>query len=167
MSVAFYPPFDDTPDARDSGHKRRIENLEKRPIRKAKVIYHVKVTDDIKPIVAGDAPVKNGGCIWTVPLDVDGFKLIEVEIFQSTPGGGITQVQLRKVGIGDMLSTRVQIDSGEYASKDSGTQRVINAAQSEVAHKQRIAFDIDAVHSAARGLEVVMTFKPPRVTPDS
>ncbi|MGH2362623.1 MAG: hypothetical protein ACRDGM_19020 [bacterium] len=117
--------------------------------------YHIKVISDTRTFTTGD-----GKFIWSVPRDVGGLKLIEVAISVTTiSSSGIVQVQIRNITrTADMLSTRVQVDANQFHSKDAATQPVVDTANNDVAHGDRIAIDVDAAGTGAKGLEVVLTF---------
>lgn len=116
--------------------------------------YHIKVVGDTEAVAVGDAAFT-----LTIPFDMDGQILYWVDASITTVGSGITQVQIRNISKAvDMLSTRIQIDSGEYHSDDSSVKHVINPASDDVSYKDRIAIDVDQVGSGARGLEVVLFF---------
>ena len=118
--------------------------------------YHVKVFGDTRIVLLGDARF-----IITIPRDVDEMVVDDVEISVTTvSSSGIVQVQLRNIDNGnvDILSTRAQVDAGETHSSTSGTQPVVNTANADVTHADRIAVDIDAAGTGAKGLEVVIFF---------
>lgn len=120
-------------------------------------IYHIKVVADTQTIATGD-----GRFIWAVPQDLVSHMLTDVEMDVTTvSSSGIVQVQLRNVTQAvDMLTTRVQVDANEFHSKDAATQPVVNTANADVQHGDRIAIDIDAAGTGAKGLGVVLTFGP-------
>jgi hypothetical protein len=118
-------------------------------------IYHIKVFTDTDTVVAGD-----GAFIWAIPQDLNMTELLDVELDVTTvSSSGIVQVQLRNITqSADMLSTRVQVDAGEFHSKDAATQPVVDTANDDVAHGDRIAVDVDAAGTGAMGLGIVLTF---------
>lgn len=116
-------------------------------------MWPIKVFRDDIPITTGD-----GKFIWLIPEDLDGHTLVKVESFVSTSGSGATTVQLRKVGVGDMLTTKVTVDSGEKNSKDAGAQPEVDEAAADVAWGDHIAFDVDEAASGATGLGVYCYF---------
>lgn len=118
-------------------------------------VYHHKVFADEQIVLAGD-----NRRIFAIPEDMDGMALQQVEIDVTTvSSSGIVQVQIRNATAAvDMLSTRAQVDAGEFHSKDSGTQPVVNAANADVAHGDRICIDVDAGGTNAKGLGVVLYF---------
>jgi hypothetical protein len=120
-------------------------------------VYHHKVFADDQIILAGD-----GRRIWAVPQDMNGAVLTDVEIDVTTvSSSGIVQVQIRNITQAlDILATRVQVDVSEFHSKDSATQPVVTVANADVAHGDRIAIDVDAAGTNAKGLGVVMFFDP-------
>lgn len=137
--------------------------------RKIAAVYHIKVFGDDQVVVAGDAPgVKRFG-IWAIEEDIAGMELalapkrgVEIDV-TTVSGSGIVQVQLRNIDNGnvDMLSTRVQVDAGETHSRTAATTAVVNDATNNVSHGDRIAIDIDAAGSGAKGLGLVAKFEMP------
>jgi hypothetical protein len=120
--------------------------------------YHVKVFGDTRIVLVGDAR-----WIITMPHDMHQLRVWDIEISVTTvSSSGIVQVQLRNIDNGnvDILSTRAQIDVGDYHSDDSGTQPVVNGSNNLVSHKDKIAMDIDAAGTGAKGLEVVVFWGP-------
>ena len=119
----------------------------------AGIVYHHKVFADDQIVLVGD-----GRRIFAIPQDMAGFLLTDVEIDVTTvSSSGIVQVQIRNITQAlDILSTRVQIDVSEFHSKDSATQPVVSFANSDVAHGDRIAIDVDAAGANAKGLGVVL-----------
>lgn len=118
--------------------------------------YHVKVFGDTRIVLVGDAR-----WIITMPRDMHELLVLDVEISVTTvSSSGIVQVQLRNIDNGnvDILSTRAQVDAGETHSATAAVQPVVNLANAEVSHTERIAIDIDAAGTGAKGLEVVIFF---------
>ena len=147
---------------------RKAESLARRPAPKLVIaaVYHIKVCGDLQLVVAGDAPAAGRFGIWAIEEDIAGMALADVEIDVTTvSSSGIVQVQLRNISNGnvDMLSTRAQIDAGEFHSGTAATQPVVNVANAAVAHMDRIAIDIDAAGTGALGLGLVAKFTAPAV----
>lgn len=147
-----------------SGLDYRVRQLARRPgaILQIAAVYHAKVVGDLSVVAVGDAPgAGNRLSFWAIEEDVAGMFLCDVEIDVTTvSSSGIVQVQLRNVDNGnvDMLSTRVQVDANETHSSTAATQPVVNIANSEVSHGDRIAIDIDAAGTGAKGLGLVAKF---------
>lgn len=137
-----------------------VRDLRRRPaVSLGTIVYHIKVTSDTGTAIStGD-----GKFIWSVPQDMNGYLLADVEASVTTvSSSGIVQVQLRNITQSvDILSTRVQVDASEFHSNDAATQPVITAANADVAHEDRIAIDVDAAGTGAKGLEIVLTFRRP------
>lgn len=119
---------------------------------------HIKVFADTgtgAAITTGD-----GKFIFAIAKDMDGLDLRRVELFVTTvSSSGIVQVQVRNITQAlDMLSTRVQVDASEFNSKTAATAAVINLANSEVAWADRIAVDVDAAGTGAKGLGIILEF---------
>lgn len=137
-----------------SAHKR-IESLARRPVPLGEIgiAHKIKVFADDEGVVAGDGAFEYG-----VERDMDGLVLGDVEIDVTTvSSSGIVQVQIHNETQGvDILSTRAQIDANEYHSKDAATQPVINTANADVVHGDRIRIDIDQAGTGAKGLTVTL-----------
>jgi hypothetical protein len=147
----------DTPERNEAAAQWGVLDLRRRPAGPYQTggIYHFVVFDDQDPVLAGD-----GAFIFHIPSDLDGMRLGEVEINVETPStSGIVQVQLHNITAGvDMLSTRVQVDQGEYHSRTASVQYVINQANAGVSHGDRIRVDVDQAGVATKGLDVVLKF---------
>lgn len=133
-----------------------VRQLERRPANSNSYgPYDIKVFSDLQIVLTGD-----GRYIFPIDLDLDGAVLTTVEMFVSTvSSSGIVQVQLRNITQSvDMLSTRIQIDANEYHSATAATAYVISAANADVAHQDRIAIDVDAAGTNARGLTMSILF---------
>lgn len=128
-------------------------------------VYHIKVFADNKAVVIGD-----GAFIFAVPLDMDGLSLVGVELDVTTvSSSGIVQAQIRDITQTnlDLLTTRVQVDASEFHSKDAATLPVV-LATNVLARGDRIAIDVDAAGTGAKGLGTALTFAPgPFVVPAS
>lgn len=121
-------------------------------------VYEIKVFEDSNAVGVGDGKFQ-----WPIPRELDGAVLIDVEAGVSTvSSSGSTQIQLHKfeIGSGDMLTTKLTIDSGERNSKDSSVQAVIDTANDDVSWGTWISIDIDAAGTDARGLTIKLTFTP-------
>lgn len=109
------------------------------------------------------APTGDNIFTYVVERDLHGCNLVEVWLKLGTPGAGVTRMQIHNVERGiDMLSTRTQIDAGEWHSKDSGTQVVINdtgdTPVNQVSWGDRLRFDLD--DSSGLGLKAALFFWP-------
>ena len=151
----------------------RLRRLEAVPVRGH---YQIKVFADdnalsgalqaaAKIVVAG-----NGKFIFAIPDDLDGAYLWDCFIYVTTAGVSVIRVQLRYVEPGDdpnttgvdMLSTRMEIETGEYSSYTATTQRVINTSNWQVAKGGMIAIDVDdGGGNEAMGLGVGIELNPP------
>jgi hypothetical protein len=149
------PLTEDSALKQQANYGYRIRQLERRPSPRSVPIYCIKVFSDEVTVITGD-----GRFIFAIDEDVGGRSLTKVEIYVTTvSSSGIVRVQIRNItGAGDMLSTRVQIDAGEFHSKDASTVYVINVANATVAHGDRIAIDVDDAGTGAKGLGVSLTF---------
>jgi hypothetical protein len=134
--------------------------------RKAKIaaVYHIKVFSDKQIVVAGD-----NAFVWAIEEDIAGLELAlspfrgcEIDV-TTVSSSGIVQVQLRNIDNGnvDMLSTRAQIDASETHSRTAATAPVVSGANNNVSHGDRIAIDVDAAGTGAKGLGLVAKFQAP------
>lgn len=123
-------------------------------------IYEIKVFEDISTVVVGDKAFQ-----WEIPEDLDNAEIIKVEAFVTTVGSGNTEIQLHKLSntgasLGDILSTKIVIESGEYNSADAATQPVISGGTHLVQWGEHLRIDIDAVGSGSMGLGLMVTLIP-------
>jgi hypothetical protein len=117
------------------------------------------VTWTFDPLV--DGVTGDGQAFWFVPAHMDGWVLTAAEAGLDTPGTGATTVQIRNATqAADMLTTRITIDTGEAHSKDAAPP-VIDAANDDVAHGDKIVVDVDAIATNGRGLQVFAIFSAP------
>jgi hypothetical protein len=150
------------PASQAASHRQRIERLERRPPPPTAKL-HIKVFPDVNypaaaPIVAGE-----GMFIFECSKDMDELQLFAAESYVTTAGGGPTVVQVRnETAAVDMLTSPLQVDSGELNSRDSGSPVVILASPTDtltiVSWGDHIAIDVDAAGSGAFGLGVILTF---------
>ena len=146
-------------------HAAGIDSLSKRPGFEpggGVAVYEIKVFEDVNELVAGD-----GAFWWPIPEDLDGAEIIVVEAGVSTPSSsGSVQVQIRHFqgspagSSGDVLTTVISIDVGEYNSKDAAVQPVIAGGAYEVAHGDWLRIDVDAAGTGAKGLAVMVGATP-------
>lgn len=115
-------------------------------------VLFIKVFGDDEPVGTGDKKFE-----FEVSEDMDRLRLRRVESYVTTSGTGATTIQIRRVGVGDMLSTACSIDSGELNSKDAATQAVIDETIA-LDWGDHVAIDVDAAGSGAQGLGVMLTF---------
>lgn len=111
-----------------------------------------------------DTATGDGKAFFRVPSALNGWNLVAVAANVYTAGTTNTlDIQIRNVtDTVDILSTKLTIDSTETDSSTAATPAVINASNDDVATGDKIAIDIDAVHTtAAKGLYVELTFQLP------
>ncbi len=116
----------------------------------------IKVNDDTTRLATGD-----GQMIFAISSDMNAFSLIDADAYITTSTSvGTVAVQIRNVTLaGDMLTTKITIDAGEYTSYSGGTQAVINSGTATVATGDRIAVDVDSSGGTqAMGFGVVLRF---------
>lgn len=116
--------------------------------------YEIKVVSDAEDVATGD-----GQFIFAIPSDLGGTDLVEAQAFVTTvSSSGAPLIQIRNATQAvDMLSTRITIDASEFTSY-TASQRVINLSNDGVATGDRIAIDVDAAGTGARGLGVILRF---------
>lgn len=105
----------------------------------------------------------DGKFFFRVPSTINGWNLISVAAQVYTAGTtGSQTIQIRRTRSGssvDMLSTPITIDTTETDSSTAAAA-VINTSNDDVATGDRIAVDIDAVHTTpAQGLSVELIFE--------
>jgi hypothetical protein len=117
--------------------------------------FHIKVASDITTPTAGD-----GKFIFAIPRDLNGMALVDAQAYVTTvSSSGAVEFQIRNVTDSvDMLSTEVTIDASEFTSYTAATPRVINTANAGVATGDRIAVDLDAAGTGAKGHGVILIF---------
>lgn len=102
-----------------------------------------------------------------IPPDVHGMNLVYTHACIPDQGAagttGTGSIQIRNVTDSvDMLSTKLTIDSGEVGSDTAATAYVIDTTKDDVAVNDRIAIDVDGVHTTpAKGLVVTLGFRMP------
>lgn len=124
-----------------------------------KRIVGVQVFDSGTDTATGD-----GKAFFRIPAVMNGWNLVAVAMSVYTAGTtNTTDVQIRNITqAADMLTTKLTIDSTETDSSTAATAAVIDTNNDDVATGDRIAIDVDAVHTtAAKGLFVELTFQLP------
>ncbi len=111
---------------------------------------------------AEDVAVGDGEDGVAVGAELDGFRVVAVSAAVHTAGAtGATEVQVRRRRAGadvDVLSTKCQIESGEYRSADATQQPVVDAANDDLAEGDLLYVDVDGVSGTPpKGLSVVVT----------
>ena len=152
---------------------QRIRRLEAAPVRGH---YQIKVFADenagngqlpqsVRIVSTGD-----GKFILSIPDDLNNSVLWDCFCYVTTAGSSVIRVQLRNVDPGDdpnstgvdMLSTRMEIEAGDYTSYDATTQRVINESNAVLLTGSMICIDVDAAGGGtAMGLGVGLELNPP------
>ncbi|MEK7591250.1 MAG: hypothetical protein AAB489_03530, partial [Patescibacteria group bacterium] len=101
---------------------------------------------------SGSMKIGSGFAQFMVPAFASGWSLTGVQFDVRTAGTtDATKVQLRQLDKGNrqMLSTAVQVDSGEKTSLMAATAYVIDTASDDVHGGQLITVDVSAVSSTA------------------
>lgn len=141
----------------------KADQLLRRPPPTSGAYYEIAVFYDEEPVTVDRT------FTWPIPLGVNGLAMIHVEAgLTAVVGSSATIVQLHNVTQAvDMLSTRITIDSGEFASFNAVTQPVIDDVNAVVERGDRIRIEIDAAGSGAYGLCVMVRFGVPQQTEPS
>jgi len=111
-----------------------------------------------------DTATGDGKAFFRIPSTLNGYNLVGVAMNVYTAGTtNTTDVQIRNVTqAADMLTTKLTIDSTETDTSTAATAAVIDTGNDDVATGDKIAIDVDAVHTtAAKGLYVELTFQLP------
>lgn len=111
-----------------------------------------------------DNATGDGKAMFRVPEELNGMNLTGVAGCVYTAGTTNTlDVQIRNVTDSvDMLSTKLTIDSTEVDSSTAATPAVIDTTKDDVATGDRIAIDVDAIHTtAAKGFILQLRFELP------
>lgn len=123
-------------------------------------VITIMAFDGGQDVVTGDAA---GGAFYRIPSTLNGMNLVGVaaQVFQAGTTGTVL-VQLNSSRLGDMLSTRIMIDSGETDSSTSATPAIINTSSDDVITGDRIRIDVDSTPTVKPlGLVVELTFRLP------
>lgn len=113
---------------------------------------------------ATDMATGNGKFMFTIPKELDGMNLVDTHAGVYTAGTtGTADIQIRNITKAqDMLSTVITIDSTEEGSDTAATPAVIDTAKDDVSEHDRIAIDVDSVHTTeAKGLTIRLEFELP------
>ena len=122
-------------------------------------ILIIPVFDEATAAATGD-----GKKFFRLPSELNGMNLVRVAADVTTAGTtGTLDIQIRNVTqTADMLSTKITIDTGEESSATAATAAVIDTNNDDVATDDKIAIDIDAVHTTpSQGLRVCLVFQLP------
>jgi len=114
----------------------------------------LKVYDEASAISTGD-----GKMYFAVPNALSGANLTSAGAHLYTSGSGKTTVMIHNLGsAADMLSSHVEIDTGEKDSVNASSAAAIDTSNDGVAAGEAIRVDVDSAASGAKGLEVRLTF---------
>jgi len=106
----------------------------------------------------------DGKAYFHIPAGMSGMDLVEVHAENITAGTtGTEDIQIYNFQVGDMLSTKITIDTTETGSDTAATPAVIDTSNDNVSTNDLLRVDVDAVHSgtAAKGLIVTLGFRIP------
>lgn len=106
---------------------------------------------------ATDTATGDGKAMFEIPEELNGMNITAVGAYVFTAGTtNTTDIQIRNVTqAADILSTKITIDSTEVSSRTAATPAVINTSEDDLQTGDRLAIDVDAVHTtAAKGLTV-------------
>jgi len=96
---------------------------------------------------------------WTVPGELAGLDLKSAGAHVYSSGSGKILVQIHNLTSGvDMLTRRIEIDTGELDSITASSAGVIDGNNDGVAAGEAIRVDLDSEASGALGLEVRLSF---------
>jgi hypothetical protein len=115
-------------------------------------------------LTTSDMATGNGQSYFQVPAALNGCDLVEIYAIVSTAGTtGTALIQLHNLTqAADMLSTLINIETGETKSSDATTQPVIDTSNDDVVSGDILRIDVDAIHTTpAKGLSVVAGFRRP------
>ncbi|MFA5153371.1 MAG: hypothetical protein WC554_12480 [Clostridia bacterium] len=119
----------------------------------------------IVEVFAPGVTVTTGNGKKYIPLltDFNGMNIVEVYARVITAGTtGTTTIQINNSRTGDVLSTRITIDSGETGSNTAAAPAVINATKDDIATYDNLRIDVDGIQTTAPlGLIVVIGFQYP------
>ena len=106
----------------------------------------------------------DGKLFYHVPAALNGMNIISVHALNSTAGiTDLCTVQIANVGNGDVLSTKLTIDTTEVGSDTAAAAAVINASEDDIVTNDVLRIDVDAVHSGTppKGLTVTLECRLP------
>lgn len=128
------------------------------PVRSYEV--SLQIVDSETDLETGD-----GKFNFPIPAKLNGMNLTSVYASTMVAGvTGTTDVQIHNVTqAADMLSTKITIDTGEKTSDTAATPAVIDTGNDDVATKDELRIDIDAVSTgtAPKGLMLLLGFSQP------
>lgn len=134
------------------------------------VLVHLKVFDDTTAAATGDDARR-----FVVTSDLGGTRLRSAHASvstASTSGTVLMQVVNMTAGTVDLLSTRTEIDAGEFTSYTGTVQHVVNTGTigfagggtfptNYITQGDVLRIDVDAAGTGAKGLEALLEFGPP------
>lgn len=100
---------------------------------------------------------------WTVPADLNGFKVTAVHASVTTPStSGLPTVQFTNATTAAaILSTAASIDINEATSYTAATPPVVNAATNTLTTGNQLRVDVTTAGTGTKGLSVLFTLSPP------
>lgn len=149
---------------------RRLEAVPNRGHYQIKVFADDNTASGTLPETVKIVSAGNGQFIFAIPDDLAQSYLWDCFCYVTTAGSSVIRVQLRNVDPGDdpnssgvdMLSTRMEIETGDYTSYSATTQKVINLSNNQLQRGSMIAIDVDdAGGGDAMGLGVGIELNPP------
>lgn len=105
----------------------------------------------------------DGAADFIVPAVMNGMNIVAVQADVKTAGTTNTMdIQINNSRTGDVLSTKITIDSTEVSTLTAATAAVIDTTKDDLATGDQLRIDVDAVHSTpAKGLWVTITAQLP------
>jgi hypothetical protein len=118
------------------------------------VVVYIKILGEATAL-----KIVDGAMSWYVPPELAGAELINADAFVyelSTSGTPTFQINN---GTNDLLSTPITIDVAESSSLTAISQAVINPSYKTVTAGMKLRFDVDAIGTGTRGLDLSLTFR--------
>lgn len=112
---------------------------------------------------AEDQAPASGNDLWRLPVEPDwaGTYLRKAEAYVRTVGSSVTQIQIHNLGNSDdLLSSRIEIDSGNNFSWTSTPRSVPDPAMVRLELGDVLRIDMDSVGTGITGLKLMLTFGP-------
>jgi hypothetical protein len=106
--------------------------------------------------------VGTGKAYWTVPLEMDGYKVSSVQTSVTTPStSGLPAVQITNVTTAsEILSTQSTIDADQTTSYTASTPSVVDPTSNTLATGDQLRVDVTDAGTGAKGLFALLTVSP-------
>lgn len=126
--------------------------------------FGIRPLEEVVVDFTTDWATGDGKGYMTVPPSYGGMNLVTCHVRAITAGTtGTALVQVHNLTqAADMLTTRINLDTGETGSDTAATPYVIDTNNDDVASYDLLRIDIDAIHTtAAKGLIITLEFQLP------